>query len=151
MTRPISKEELLEKLQEFVSMVKNNDKIIALYLFGSYASGRPTSLSDIDLAVLFDRAVQPECFLPEKLRLMGDLSIILGTDSIDLIVLNQAPPGLGYRVIKEGKLLFARDETKNQLVEFKVRVLDRYFDFLPVQRMMSEGLARRLEEGRFGG
>lgn len=101
--------------------------------------------------MLFDRFVEPGYFLTEKLRLMGDLSIILGTDGIDLVVLNEAPPGLGYRVIKEGELLFLRDEAKNRLVEFKVRVLDRYFDFQPVQRMMSEGMARRIEEGRFGG
>lgn len=112
---------------------------------------RPTPLSDIDLAVLLDRCVGKEQFLNKKLQLMGDFSAIMGTDRIDLVVLNEAPPGLGYRVIKEGKLLFSREEAKDQLVAFKVRTFDRYFDYQPVQRVFSEGLARRIKEGSFGG
>lgn len=147
----ISKKELLLRLQKFVDAIDFSGQIIALYLFGSYAADRPTPLSDIDLAVLFDKSAEHEIYLPERLRLMGEMSTVLGTDRIELIVLNEAPPALGYRVIRDGELLFSENDAKSQLVDFKVRTIDRYFDFQPTQRIFSEGLARRTREGGFGG
>ncbi len=148
---PVSKDELILRLQKFVDIIKHDGQIIALYLFGSYAFGRPTPLSDVDIAVLFDKSVERERYLPERLRLMGELSTILGTDRVELVVLNEAPPGLGYRVIRDGELLFTKNDTKNQLVDFKVKIMDRYFDFQPAQKIFSEGIARRIREGSFGG
>lgn len=147
----ISKEELILRLQKFIDRIKYSGQITAFYLFGSYAADRPTPMSDIDLAVLFHRSVERERYLTERLRLMGELSTILGTDMVELVVLNETPPGLAYRVIRDGELLFAQEESKSHLVDFKVKIMDRYFDFLPVQRIFSEGLARRTREGGFGG
>ena len=146
-----TKTELIARLQSFIEIIKHRDSIVALYLFGSYAADRPTPLSDIDLAVLFEKSVDRELFLPERLRLLGELSIILGTDRVELIVLNEAPPSLGYRVIRDGKLLFAGNNSDSQIVNFKVKILDRYFDYQTAQRIFSEGLARRIQEGGFGG
>lgn len=147
----IPKKELISKLEKFIERIKNSDYIIAFYLFGSYAAGRQNPLSDIDLAMLFDESVDKKDYLIERLKLMGEVSAILGMDAVELVVLNELPPGLAYRVIKDGELLFIREEAKRQLVNFKVRTMDRYFDFQPVQRMFSEALARRTREGGFGG
>ena len=147
----ISKEEVIARLQKFVDKIGDSGQITAFYLFGSYAAGRPTPMSDIDLAVLLDKSVERERYLAERLRLMGELSTILGTDEVELVVLNESPPGLAYRVIRDGELLFAPEEGKGELVDFKVRNMDRYFDFQPAQRIFSEGLARRIREGSFGG
>lgn len=147
----IPKEELISTLEKFIERIKNSNYIIAFYLFGSYAAGRPTPLSDIDLAVLFNESVDEKEYLIERLKLMGEVSTILGLDAVELVVLNELPPGLAYRVIKDGELLYTREEAKKQLVDFKVRTMDRYFDFQPVQRMFSEALARRTREGGFGG
>lgn len=144
-------EKLRSGLQKFINTIRDSGQIIAFYLFGSYAAGRATPQSDIDLAILFDKSFERERYLPERLRLMGELSIVLETDRVELVVLNEAPPALAYRVIKDGELLFARDERKGQLVDFKVKTMDLYFDFLPAQRIFSEGLARRIREGSFGG
>lgn len=145
------KEKLRSRLQKFINTIRDSGQIIAFYLFGSYAAGRATPQSDIDLAILFDKSFERERYFPERLRLMGELSIVLETDRVELVVLNEAPPALAYRVIKDGELLFARDERKGQLVDFKVKTMDLYFDFLPAQRIFSEGLARRIREGSFGG
>ncbi|MFZ5640758.1 MAG: type VII toxin-antitoxin system MntA family adenylyltransferase antitoxin [Bacillota bacterium] len=151
MSRQVINGNLELKLQKAVGLISGTKDIAAFYLFGSYASGRPTPISDIDFAVLFDNSVNRDQFLTRKLQLMGDLSTVAGIDKIDLVILNEAPPGLGYRVVKDGRLLFLRDEAKAQLVAFKVRVLDRYFDYQPVQKVFSEGLSRRIKEGKFGG
>ncbi|WP_206812335.1 type VII toxin-antitoxin system MntA family adenylyltransferase antitoxin [Paradesulfitobacterium ferrireducens] len=146
-----TKAELNQRLQSFIERIKHRQDIVALYLFGSYAANRPTLLSDIDLAVLFDKSVAQELFLPERLRLLAELSSMLGRDNVELIVLNEAPPSLGYRVLRDGKLLFAGNNADSQIVNFKVKTLDRYFDYQPAQKIFSEGLARRIEEGGFGG
>lgn len=101
--------------------------------------------------MLFDKTIEPEQILPERLRLMGDLSIILGRDDIDIVVLNEAPPALGYRVIKDGQLIYTRDGTKSQRIDYQVRIMKQYFDYLPTQKIFSDGLARRLKGGDFGG
>lgn len=147
----LAKAILLAKLQTFIDANKHSEQLVAFYLFGSYASGQPTPMSDIDLAVLFDKSVPAGQFLSERLRLMGYLSSALGNDEFELVVLNEVPAGLAYRIIRDGELCYVRDEAKGQLVDFKVRTMDKYFDFQPVQRMFSEGLARRLREGDFGG
>jgi len=68
----------------------------------------------------------------ERLRLMGEVSTVLGIDAVELVVLNELQPALAYRIIKDGELLYTRDEVKKQLVAFKVKTMDRYFDFQPV-------------------
>ncbi|MCR6546585.1 type VII toxin-antitoxin system MntA family adenylyltransferase antitoxin [Dehalobacterium formicoaceticum] len=147
----LSKVELLKKLEDFIEKVKGNKLILAVFLFGSYAAGRQTLLSDVDIAVLFCKTIKPKQIFTERLRLMGELSIVLGRDDIDLVVLNEAPPSLGYRVIKDGQLLYIRDGARSQLIDYQVMTMDRYFDYLPTQKIFSDGLARRMKEGRFGG
>ncbi|MBU7008056.1 type VII toxin-antitoxin system MntA family adenylyltransferase antitoxin [Phosphitispora fastidiosa] len=147
----IPKDVLIFKLFRFTEQIRHDGKIIAFYLFGSYAKGRPIPSSDVDLAVLFDESVNKDYYLMERLRLMGEVSTVLGIDAVELVVLNELQPALAYRIIKDGELLYTRDEVKKQLVAFKVKTMDRYFDFQPVQRMFSESLARRTREGGFGG
>lgn len=151
MDNMFQKEELILSIQKFIDNNKDRGEMTAFYLFGSYANGMQTTLSDVDLAVLLDKAVGPEQYLTERLRLMGELSVILGTDKLELVILNEVPPNLAYRVIKDGELLYVRDEAASQLIDFKVRTMDRYFDYQPVQRLFSEGLARRTRDGVFGG
>ena len=146
-----SKAELVAKLQEFITILRYRKSIVALYLFGSYASGRQTPLSDIDLAVLFEKSFDQKLYLSERLQLLGELSQIFGTDEIELVVLNEAPPALGYRVIRDGEPYFVRENLISQVVNFKVKTLDRYFDYLPAQRIFSEGLSKRIREGGYGG
>lgn len=151
MDNMFQKEELILTIRKFIDKNKHRGEMTAFYLFGSYANGMQTTLSDVDLAVLLDKAVGPEQYLAARLRLMGELSVILGTDMLELVVLNEVPPNLAYRVIRDGELIYMRDEAAGQLIDFKVRTMDRYFDFLPVQRLFSEGLARRTRDGVFGG
>lgn len=151
MVNMYEKDELVERLQMFIERNESCGKIVAFYLFGSYATGRQTPISDIDLAVLLDKSVRREQYLNERLELMGKLSVILGNVAFDLVVLNEVPASLAYRVIRDGELLYIREEAKSQLVNFKVTTMDRYFDFRPAQKIFSEGLARRMKEGVFGG
>jgi predicted nucleotidyltransferase len=69
-TASLSLKELEEKLKEFFSGV--NDVTVA-YLFGSTARGEANSLSDIDIAVLFEDKLLQEAFDPH-LELNSELT-----------------------------------------------------------------------------
>jgi len=67
------------------TLIRDDRKIIAFYLFGSYAAGRPMPSSDVDLAVLLDESVNKEDYLMERLNLMGKVSTILGIDVVEVL------------------------------------------------------------------
>jgi predicted nucleotidyltransferase len=147
----LSKTELIERLQQYMTLKNAETPICALYLFGSYAAGRATSLSDIDLAILLEQAEPRENYFKYRLNLMAEFSSQLGTEKVDVIILNDATPDLAYYIIKDGQLLFKRPEKRGQLVAFIARTYDRYFDYLPAKKLFSAALIQRIKEGRFGG
>lgn len=85
--------------------------VVAAYLFGGYAEARAHRDSDVDVGVLLDRARFPgarERF-DEGVRVAGALGAALRHPRIDLVVLNDAPPGLAARITTEGVALHCSD------------------------------------------
>ncbi|MGH7564593.1 MAG: type VII toxin-antitoxin system MntA family adenylyltransferase antitoxin [Gemmatimonadota bacterium] len=74
-----------------------------LLLFGSGARGDVHDLSDWDFGYLADSSFQPE-------RLLGELSIILETDHVDLVDLARAGGQLRFRAASDAVVVFAADE-----------------------------------------
>lgn len=136
---------------ELIKKITQYQEIVALYLFGSFARGNANENSDIDLAIIFDKNVPSEIYFEKKMDYLILATEVLRTDEIDLIVLNNAPPSLAYRVFSEGKVLYENEEKKSQRVALQARVFNLYFDFMPVRKTVSEGLKRRIREGYFGG
>jgi hypothetical protein len=101
-------------------------RIKLVYLFGSQAKGESGPLSDYDFAVYFDEK-DPKKMFDIKLELMGQLSMILGTDKVDIAILNLSEmPEFKFNVIKEGILIY-EEEPFRVIVEPKI--LNEYFDF----------------------
>lgn len=85
--------------------------VSSLYLFGSHAEGRAHRESDVDLAVLLDWQRYPtsrERF-EARVRLGSELISVLGTNEVDLVILNDLPPLFGRRIVYEGKRIFLGD------------------------------------------
>jgi predicted nucleotidyltransferase len=85
--------------------------VVSVYLFGSHAEGRAHRESDVDIGILFDRSVVPskkERF-DFSLRISADLRARTNFEGIDVVVLNDAPPLLGRRIITEGRRVVCRD------------------------------------------
>lgn len=143
--------DVMQYIQLLIEKLSLDGDIVALYLFGSYAEDRQTPVSDIDLAVLLDLDFPPSRYFEKKLDLLSIATSTLKTDEVDMVILNQAPPALSYRILSKGRLLFEKEGGKGQRVSFQVRTCDRYFDFKPVEKVLHEGLVRRIKEGRFGG
>ncbi len=99
------------------------------YLFGSQAKEKTGKLSDIDIAVYFDKKISPPSMFDNRLRLITEFSKILKSDKVEVVPLNNAYPLLAHRIIRDGKLLFSCNELER--IRFEVRTMSLYFDFKP--------------------
>jgi len=127
------------------SVLEGHDDVLVAYLFGSLARGTQGPLSDVDVAVLLR---EDGSLFDRQLRLVADLSGELRRDDVDVIVLNACPVPLGYRVLRDGRLLLNRDNGAR--ARHWAATVDRYLDMEPFRRVQADGLRHRIEEGRFG-
>lgn len=77
-------------------------------LFGSVVSGERHPKSDVDVAVAFDDS--SEGSLDDQLSLIADLSVALGTNDIDLAVIDDLDPQIGRQAFSEGELLIGTEQ-----------------------------------------
>lgn len=121
------------------SYFQRQPDVEAVFLFGSAAKGRSRPDSDLDLAVLLDRSVPEETYLPQRLTFAGDLSLQLKTD-VDVVILNEAGPVLKHQVLLYGRLLY---ETDHRLItRFKARAWLEYFDWLPYKKKLDASVLK---------
>jgi predicted nucleotidyltransferase len=108
------------------------------YLFGSRAAGTSRPDSDADVAIMPGR----ELGLLERERLARELAEALDVPDVDLVLLDRARLELRGRVIQEGRLIYSADEPAR--VDFHVRTLSEYLDFLPTLRELQASYIARV-------
>jgi predicted nucleotidyltransferase len=94
----------------FYNFCADNNVKLAL-LFGSVAQGRARPDSDIDLALLIERSCFPrESLLRGRLkrRMVRELSALLRTSLLDLVMLNQASPLLRHQIARTCEVLYKK-------------------------------------------
>ncbi|MEW6080283.1 MAG: nucleotidyltransferase domain-containing protein [Bacillota bacterium] len=143
--------DIMSLVPALVEAISQDEHVSALFLFGSYAEDRQGAASDVDLAVLLDDDLPRHLRSDKRLDLLALATTTLATDEVDLVVLNDAPASLAYRVFGQGRLLYERPGLREVRVRFQARTYSNYLDFLPAESIVHEGLMRRFEEGRFGG
>ncbi len=122
------------------------------YLFGSTAQGESKRhrASDVDIAVLLDerlyRELDEEAPFGYRAALTAALMEALGTERVDLVVLNEAPPLLAHEVVRRGVAVFCRDERER--VAFEVRTKQRYLDTKPLREIKRRYLYARIDQER---
>ena len=118
--------------------------VVAAYLFGSVAEHREHRESDVDLGVLLDRATYAtsRARFEVKLRLSSALGAALGRQ-VDVVVLNDAPPLLGRRIVTEGRAFLVSDsEAAHAFVrDIQLRAAD-LMPFLRRTRALKLGTVR---------
>ena len=77
----------------------------------------------MDIAVLLNEGIEP---LEKQLNLIADITFILKTDEVDLVILNRAPISLQYTIISEGKLLVNREDKLR--IDYEEKVSQDYLD-----------------------
>ncbi|HEU4619223.1 MAG TPA: nucleotidyltransferase domain-containing protein [Gammaproteobacteria bacterium] len=121
--------------------------VAAAFLHGSRARGTARPDSDVDLAAILRSGLTASERWRKRLVLLESAAAALGTDAVDLVILEEAPSAVGHRVIRDGRLILERDAHRRvQVVE---DVLRRYLDEGWLRSVLDEGLRVRLAEGRF--
>jgi predicted nucleotidyltransferase len=116
-------------------VLEGDTRIAYALLFGSSATGITHFRSDVDVAIgVVDK---------HRLDLMeiGDLRSRLEAAvgrPVDLVLLDEAPPGLAYRVFRDGRLIFARDA--QSLAARRARAILEYIDFRPLEELCARGV-----------
>ena len=114
---------------QIIDALTHVEGVSLIYLFGSQLTGTVGPMSDTDLGILVDRDIDGQAI---RARFAHELSCILKTDRIDVVLLNQAPIELAYAIIAQGHVLYQRDLATR--VEYEADVMSRYGDYLPVLR-----------------
>jgi len=138
---------IAEKLVEAVSSVlADRPEVLSAYLFGSQAEGRAHRESDVDVAVLLSRRAHPDrrSRFAVRLRIATALAGALGRP-VDVVVLNDAPPGLARHVVTTGLRVSCADpEADHALVrDAQLRAADLEPFLRRTRRLKLDAIARR--------
>ena len=129
---------------QLTHVLEPRTEILEAYLFGSRARGDVHRLSDIDIAVYVDETRAEAGPFGYQADLTTHLMVALGTNAIDVVVLNTAPPLLYHRVLRDGVRVLSRDVRAT--TTRAGQALSRYFDFLPQMDKMDA--TRRVAAGK---
>jgi predicted nucleotidyltransferase len=116
------------------------------YLFGSHAEARAHRESDVDVAVLLDRGAYPtsQARFDARVRLSSELISVLHNNLVDVVVLNDAPPELGRRIVQDGVRVYAGDPSHDHAyvrdVQLRAADLDPWLRRM--RRIALEAVAR---------
>ena len=115
--------------RKLAGILDSRAEVLEAYLFGSVARGRAQAHSDLDVAVFVDPEVTPTGGFGYRAELTTDLMAGLGTNEVDVVVLNDAPPLLYHRVLRDGIRVLSRNLKETTVRE--ARAVSRYCDFVP--------------------
>jgi predicted nucleotidyltransferase len=110
-------------------------------LYGSYAAGRPTPVSDLDVAVYADTH---DAFR-EAVRALTEA---FPEVRVDVVNLADQPALLYYEVLASGIPVAVRDDAF--FAREKLRVMREYLDFQPMHRRLLDDMGQRLRDGTYG-
>jgi len=119
--------------------LRSHLQVVFAYLFGGLARGERGPLSDVDIAVFLADARNAGKIKPE---LLENLTELLGTDEVDLVVLNAVEnvPLVGG-ILKSSKVIV--DKVPFERHNFESVALRKYFDFEPRELRILEGKVMR--------
>ena len=100
-------------LSKVLDRVRMDPEVLAVMLFGSAARGEDTPRSDLDVCLV----LEPGTY--DRLTLSRKLHLYLSHTDLDLHLFQHLPLYVRRRVLKEGRVLFCRNEDRLYLVAFR--------------------------------
>lgn len=128
------------KINSIVQFFYSIPEILTVYIFGSYGTEKQTKLSDIDFGILFTKKIS----MMYEMKIMAEISSILGMDKIDMVNLNSSPVYFQHRVISSGDIIYEKNRIKTQ--EFVENVLEIQHDYSIILRKYNIDLEEGLRE-----
>jgi len=119
---------------------ENYKDIQAVYLFGSYVSGKTHRNSDIDLGIVPVSSKTKE----KKLELLADLAKH-GFCNVDVVFLDTDDIVLRFEVIRNNRLIYHKSDFDHG--SFFSKIIRQYFDFLPYLEVQRQAYKERIQNG----
>jgi len=110
-------------IQRFLVKAQADEDVLAVLLFGSTARKEEKPSSDVDLCLILEPRRKPydnSILSHKRLEFMKDFSF-------DIQIFQQLPVYIRTRVLKDGHVLFVRDEER--LYEVALRTAQSFEDF----------------------
>lgn len=128
------------KLKELLSQY---NFITNVLIFGSYATNKQNSMSDIDIAMQTNRDID----IFELGEIISNLESTLAL-KIDLVILNnlyKKSPLLAYNIYQSHKSVYINDTQAYN--NFKENALHYYMDFKPIIEEQNKAFLERVKNG----
>jgi predicted nucleotidyltransferase len=117
-----------------IARAERDRDVLAVILFGSQARGDAGPGSDVDVCVVLDVG-SPAGLEASRKR----LEYLAGRD-LDVKIFQQLPLYIRPRVLKDGRVLFVRDE--DRLYDLAIRTVRAFEDFRPYYQRYLDAIAR---------
>lgn len=142
------KGQAVERIRERIVPWCRRQGVRLAVLFGSLATGRAGSESDIDLAVwppVAGQLPEPE----ERLRWIGELQRLFNREISLVLVSPTLDPVLGFEIVRQGRVLYETEP--NVWAWERLRLWQLYCDSEPFRRRQKKNLHAYAEEARQNG
>ena len=117
--------------------LESDPRVAYALVFGSQARGTAHQHSDVDVAIGFGGGRRLGTL--ELGGLIARLESAVGR-TVHVVDLDEAPPGLAYRIFRDGRTILKHDE--QALKARLARAILEYLDFQPVEAMFAHGVLR---------
>jgi len=131
---------LEEKIRNYFLV---HDDVAAVYIYGSYAKGKPRLDSDVDVAVLL-KDYDPDTEQAKKNLYMTELSRLTRM-VIHPVILNSASEALLKQILEKGHCIQVNDP--KALSRFKMTAIARIAEYGYYQRIFQRGVIRQIMGG----
>jgi predicted nucleotidyltransferase len=137
---------LLPRLRQAAPKIFGDRPVMLAYLHGSVVRGTPLPSSDIDIAILLepDLDISPYDRTILEFDIAAEYEKACELSEVDVRSITSAPLTVQGKVVTEGILFYSRDEGFR--VDYEVSTRKRYFDFLPVDRLMRTAFFNNVRE-----
>lgn len=122
-------------IDKLLAQACRDTDVLAVLLFGSVARGEQTAHSDIDICLV----LMPPSTSYENTRLLRKRLEYLAQFDLDVQIFQALPLYIRSRVLKEGQVLFVRDE--DLLYDIAFRTAQAFEDFKPIYYRYLEQVA----------
>ena len=140
--KAIDVEPYLDDLRRYL---EDLDGLAVAWIYGSYGTPQQTPLSDLDLALLFQKGRVPD--FKRQLEIYGRIPEILHEDDVSITILNRSPVLFQMRVLQTGRQIVCRDPVA--LADFVEFVISRHADYIVDHRRFTKDYDQALVE-RYG-
>ncbi len=121
-----------------IEHLEKDQGIVSAILFGSQATGKADSESDIDIALLYKPTAIPNGL--DLLQFKQELSDMMHQE-VDIVLLNNASPIIAMQAVKNGIPLFIRDPKAQG--NYEVALITDYADLKKLREPFEKEILKR--------